>query len=153
MAPTEWTTIRVPREVHAQIQKLSQKFNMPAWKVVAWGLSFITEHLKNAKAKEELPAADKAAWYAVKVAMTVGAFRENPSERKLKEVQRVLMQLRNRYGIDTDALWLAVLEYYNIAREVGKDEVPDDVKIELTTQLKIVVLEIFEKLLFEEKTG
>jgi len=101
----KWKTVSLPDDVWRTICELSEKLGLPRWKVVARSAQFFAFQLKKPKLKKELPAVDKVAWYAVKVAMSVGRLKENPTEENFNKLLETLSQVQDRMGVD--ASWVA----------------------------------------------
>ncbi len=144
-----WTTIKVPVELRDQIKALADYYRTTEWRIVEWGISFVQEQKKRPKIKEELPVIDKVAWYITKLAQTVGAFRTNPTAEKLNQVKRVAQQIQERLGIDTRMLIRVAEDYYK-NRNVAYTA---DLRIELTAELKMVIIDIIWKKLMKEENG
>jgi len=131
---TKWTTIKVPIELKELIKKIAEKQEVPEWKVIMRAVSFYQEQLKKPSLKESLPWIEKAAWYAAKVAMSVGMFKENPTEESLRGLFKVLDQVEERYKVDTSLLREMARQYFYTKNK--KD------RIELNAACKLVVLDI-----------
>lgn len=140
-----WTTIKVPVELRDVVKALAQRYSVPENKILWWSVAFFYEQIREPRLKEDLPQVDKASWYISKLAMSVGAFKENPSVDNLQKLQKTAMQVAQRLGVDTRHLIRAAQDYARYQ--------DTDTKIELNAALKMVVLDIIWKVLKQEDTG
>jgi len=131
---SNWTTIKVPKELIPKIKEVSEKEGRAYWRVLTEALSFYTTQKRKPRVKEDLPALDKCSWYIAKCAMSVGALKENPSEANLAYLRRTLNQIEERLGVDTSLL-LKVAEDY-----VKKQDTHN--KMELNMSLKMLIVDI-----------
>lgn len=142
-----WTTIKVPTEIRDKVKELSEKLKMPQWRVLLELLNHYTVILQKPKKKKELPEIDKAAWYIVKLAMSVGAFKENTTEQNKQRLLDTISQVGDRLDVDISLLVKAVNDYMRhkgTARET-------DARMELNEALKITVIEIISKEILNEE--
>jgi len=138
-----WTTIKVPVELRDAIKALSEKFGVPEYRVVWWGVSFFTEQISHPRIKEYLPLLDKASWYIAKLSMSVGAFKENPTPDNMSKLMKTAMQVSERLRVDTSYLIRSAENYMR--------HIDNDTKMELNASLKMVILDTMWKCLTEGK--
>jgi hypothetical protein len=134
--------VEVPEEVWRVIDDYARVHGKPAWRVVMDAVSLYAAYyggrLRNPDWTRPFPAPGKAAWYAVKLAMAVGAVKADPSPERVRRLHNIIAQVRKRLGINCDALELALYDYI-AARQSGDPERIKDAEIELTGALSIVV--------------
>lgn len=135
----KWTTIKVPAELRDRIKALAERMGTAEWRVVLMGVSFLAKQIEEPRIKEDLPLIDKVSWYIAKLAMSVGAFKENPTEENLQRLRRTCLQIAQRYGIDTSIVLRTAEDYM---RSPGTDT-----KIELNMSLKMVIVDMMWKLM------
>ena len=143
---TKWTTVKLPVEIRDKIKRLAGRFGMSQWELVNWTLGFAESQLRKPKIKKDLPALDKISWYAAKLGMAVGAFRENPTEDNLGNAERVCIQIMERLGVDTSSL-IKVLHDYWEKRDKRESR---GLKMEISMELKFVIMEMMYKHLIED---
>ena len=131
---TKWTTIKVPVEVRNVIKKLMNEEKKPAWKVIVESVLWYNRIKRRPHEKAELPVTEKISWYITKLCMSVGAFKENPTEENLKRLQKTLTQIKERLKIDTDIVFRAAVSYQR------KPEVENRTELNMAT--KSVVFDI-----------
>ena len=154
--PRKWSTIYAPAELRDRIDALATKTGKPKWKIVLEALALYETSLRTPRSKEELPIVDKVIWYVQKLAMSIGALKENPSDANLQKTQRTVQQVRERLGIDTRLLERAVRDYVATARREYQDQVArhadmDEVTMELNMALKSTLIEIVYKYILKEE--
>jgi len=134
--------IEVPEEVWRVVDDYARVRGQPAWRVVMDAVSLYAAYhggrLRNPDWTRPFPPAGKAAWYAIKLAMAVGAVKADPSPERVRKLHAVMAQVRKRLGINCDVLELALYDYI-AARQSGSPERVRDAEIELTGALSIVV--------------
>jgi len=140
---SRWTTVKVPGEVRERISSLARAEGKAEWRIVLDALAFYEAQKRSPRIKQELPTWEKVAWYIVKLAMSAGSLRENPTEENLELLKRTCQQIEERLGVRTDLL-LRVAEAY--VRD------PDiDNRMELNAAVKMVVFDILYYRLFTEE--
>ena len=130
----KWSTIKVPKEFLEKLREVSENEGRAYWRVLTEALSFYVTQKKKPKKKTELPILDKCSWYIAKVSMSVGALKENPTEKNLNYLRRTLEQIEERLGIDTSLLW-------KIANDYAKEQSTHN-KMELNMTLKMLIVDI-----------
>jgi hypothetical protein len=153
---TRESTIYAPPELKSKIKELSERTSKPQWKIVLEALAMYESTLRKPRAKEELPVVDKVTWYIQKVAMSVGALKENPSEENLARTLNTIRQVKERLLVDTDLLERAVLDYVKLVKSsvedaVAKHKIIDEARLELNMALKSLLLEIVYKWILKEE--
>jgi hypothetical protein len=134
--------IEVPEEVKRLVDDYAHVHGKPAWRVVMDAVSLYAAYyggrLRERDGSRPFPPAGKAAWYAVKLAMAVGAVKADPSPARVKRLHEMMSQVRKRLGVDCNVLELALYDYI-AARQSGDPERVRDAEMELTGALSIVV--------------
>jgi hypothetical protein len=134
--------IEVPEEVWRVIDDYARVHGKPAWRVVMDAVSLYAAYhggrLRERDGSRPFPPAGRAAWYAVKLAMAVGAVKADPSPERVRKLHDIIAQVRKRLGINCDILEFALYDYI-AARQSGDAERIRDAEIELTGALSIVV--------------
>ena len=139
---TEWTTIKIPREVLYKLKALSYKEQKPYWKIVINAISFYDTIRRRPYIKSELPNIDKASWYIAKALMSIGSLKENPTKENLAKLEKTLNQIQKRIGINPE---------YVIASARSYVRKPDtDNRIELNASAKMLVIDILYKMVLKE---
>jgi hypothetical protein len=141
------TTIYSPPELKSKVKELSERTGKPQWKVLLEAITLYEATLRRPKMKEELPIVDKVVWYVQKLSMSIGALKENPSEKNLEQTMRTIQQIKERLGVDTGLLERAVVDYVKLTSNLPSDpverhRVEDEAKMEINMALKSVLLEI-----------
>jgi len=137
-----WTTIQVPVELRDMIKNLALRENKTEWQIIMDSVSFYYAQKQKPRVKEEASILDKVSWYITKLATSVGAFKENPSEQNLEKLKKTAQQVQERLGVDTSLLVRVAEAYMNY-----RDE---DSKMELNAALKMIILEIILQKLARE---
>jgi len=138
-----WTTISVPTELREMIKNLALRENKSEWQIVMDSVSFYYAQKQKPRIKEEASILDKVSWYITKLATSVGALKENPSEQNLERLKKTAEQVQERLGVDTSLL-VRVAEAYMRYRD-------EDSRMELNAALKMVILEIILNKLAREQ--
>jgi hypothetical protein len=154
--PRRWSTIYAPAELKDRIDALAAKTGKPRWKIVLEAIALYETSIRAPRSKEELPVVDKVIWYIQKVAMSIGALKENPSESNLAKTMKTIEQIKERLGVDTRILERAVRDYMATARREYQDQVArhadmDEVTMELNMALKSVLIEIMYRYILKEE--
>jgi len=151
-----WTTVKVPKELDRKITEFSRRSGKAKWKIVLDAIALYETTFKKPKAKEELPKVDKVLWYIEKLAMSVGALKERPTNDNLQRTLRTAQQVRERLGVDTSLLERAITEYVRAVNAGGgepveRHELVDEVTLEVNMALKSVLVEMFYKHILKEE--
>ncbi|PNV80686.1 MAG: hypothetical protein C0179_05290 [Fervidicoccus sp.] len=144
---TEWKTIRVRSDVYEIIKKYSEMRGIPISSVIAQALTFMDLQRRRPRVKEQLPLADKFAWYITKVLMSAGAFKENPSQENYDYLVKNFNDLEDRLGVETSMAREAVDRLFKKKKETWT---ADD-KIEFNSAFKSLVLQMIWLLEKEEE--
>jgi len=150
------TTIYVPVEFKRKIKELSERTGKAQWRLLLDALALYESTLRKPKMKEELPTVDKVVWYMQKLAMSIGALKENPSEENLNKTMKTIQQIKERLQVDTGLLERAVIDYVRLALSAPQDPVSrhrflDEATMEVNMALKSVLLEIVYRHIFKEE--
>jgi len=141
-----WTTIRVRRELKNTIQEHAMKLGIPMHKFIAKSIMFFVEQERKPKLKKDLPLIDKVSWYITKLSMSVGRFKENPTEGNLEKLIETANEVSERMEVDTSWIVKAGTDYFK-----RKDS---ESSMELNTALKNTVIMLINKLVeYEEVKG
>jgi hypothetical protein len=134
--------VEVPEEVKKLIDDYARVHGKPAWRVVMDAVSLYAAYhggrLRERDGSRPFPPAGRAAWYAIKLAMAVGAVKADPSPERVRKLHEIMSQVRKRLGINCNVLELALYDYI-AARQSGSPERVKDAEVELTGALSIVV--------------
>ena len=136
----EWKMIRVPKALHDQLAREAQKRGLPIHAIISEALNFYYGFTKSRVPRKEHSNIDKGLWYIMKLAMSVGALKADPSFDNLRRLSKTLAQLRERLDIDTSEL-----EEFIRVHSIFID---DEVKMELNAITKNLIYQIADKLLF-----
>jgi hypothetical protein len=142
------SSIYVPRVFKERVVALSKRYNKSQWRILLEALSLYETSLRKADAKAKLPDIEKGIWYIQKLAMSVGALKANPSDQNYQLTLRTISQVRDRLSIDTSLLEKAVQDFYDFAR---KNQVDNDIILELNASLKTVLTDIIFKNILKEQ--
>ena len=153
------TTIYVPVEFKQKIKELSERTGKAQWRLLLDALTLYESTLRKPRVKEELPVVDKVVWYMQKLAMSIGALKENPSGENLNKTMKTIQQIKERLQVDTGLLERAVIDYVRLAGSAPQDPVSrhrflDEATMEVNMALKSVLLEIvYTHILKEEEAS
>ena len=141
----KWKTIRVPEELWHEIKALTHEYEAhrgdALWRVIAKALSHYKPALHRGFKNASIPRLDKAAWYAFKLASSVGALKENPGDSNLELLKTTCRQIEDRLGIS--------MQLVIKAAEVYKKRPTTQNKVELNDVVKLAITDILTKLLVE----
>jgi len=141
-----WTTIRVRRELKNVIQEHATRLGIPMHKFIAKSITFFVEQERKPKLKRDLPLIDKVSWYITKLGMSVGRFKENPTEVNLEKLIETANEVSERMEVDTSWVVKAANDY--IKRKDSESS------MELNSALKNTVIMLINKLAeYEEVRG
>ena len=151
------TTIYAPPELKEKLKRLSEKTGRTQWRILLEALELYETSLRKPRAKEELPIVDKVVWYIEKLAMSVGALKENPSSENLQKTTKTISQVRERLKVDTAILERAVADFIKAVNTKAsngaeKHAMLDEATIELNMALKSVLIEIVYTYILKEKS-
>ena len=153
---TKSSTIYAPPELKEKLKRLSEKTGRTQWRILLEALELYETSLRKPRAKEELPIVDKVVWYIEKLAMSIGALKENPSNENHQKTVKTIQQIRERLKIDTALLERAVADFIkavNTKASNGAEKhiMLDEATIELNMALKSVLIEIVYTYILKEK--
>lgn len=131
---TRWTSIRVPVELRDLIRDVSEKEGKAYWRVLVEAMSFYVTLKRKPYKKGELDVLEKASWYIAKALMSIGIFKENPTEENYRRLERTLNQIKERLGVNVDYILRVARTYLMVQDREGR--------IELNMSAKILVFDI-----------
>ncbi len=131
----EWTTIRIPKELKEKIEDLSRKKNVAYWKVIQEAISWYQSTVIETRNRELIPDIDKVSWYIVKLSYSVSKLRDNPTDDNFQWLEKTVMQIKERLGVNIDYLLKSARSYQ---LEQSKENL-----IELWMSLKMAVIDMF----------
>jgi len=141
----KWCTIRVPKELKDQLDEIAKNYeahkNDAYWRIIAKAVAHYKPSLQAGFKKKQIPRLDKAAWYAFKLASSIGALKENPTPQNLDLLKTTCQQLEDRLGLDLSLLRKA-------AEDFTKHPTTQN-KIELNDLTKLVIADIITKFILE----
>ncbi len=137
-------TIKVKESTYRIVKELAQRYGTPMHEVVDQAVQYYRSVVRQPRIKEDNNALEKAVWYIVKLAMSVGAFKENPSDENLARLEKTARQIAERLGVDTSSVMEEAYNYKK-AVEASNDYYVNIAKANLNQAVKNVALEILEK--------
>jgi len=145
------TTVWMPVELKARVESLSRKYGKPQWRILMEAVALYETTLRKYAALQELPSVDKALWYMEKLAMSIGALKENPGDDNLAKTAKTISQVRERLQVDTSLLEKAVADYVKVVKDSrAGSKARDEATIELNMALKFTLVEITYKHILKE---
>jgi hypothetical protein len=134
---TKTTHMRIPRSLKEEIKREAERRGISMWQVlVEWASAFYDIR----RGKTPRADADKIAWYIYKLSASVGEFRASPTAENKQATLETLQQVKERLGVATDELELAIKSYDGTHAK----------KKTLNDAAKLIVLRILEKSQEEE---
>jgi len=141
----KWATIRIPAELKKELDEIIQGYEAHRgdayWRVIAKAIAHYKPMLSRGLSRKEVPRLDKAAWYSFKLASSIGALKENPSQQNLELFKTTCRQLEDRLGLDLSLLRKAAEDYVKHPSTQNK--------IELNDLTKLVIADIITKFILE----
>ncbi len=113
--PITWKPIPVPQEVHAVVKTQSEREGSAMWKIVVKAIELYTTLQRkhwNIDVNPDAQKIDRLAWYIYKLTASIGAYRESPSMKRRRLIEKTLEQIRERIGVDTSELELVIEQYF-----------------------------------------
>ena len=120
-------TVQVRPETKQKIKRFAIELRTTQTDIIDRALACL-EKLTNLENDKEL---DRIAWYIIKLAMSVGHFKEYPDKLNFNQLKYTSNQIKERLGVDTGKLLVLAEEYM---RKQDKET-----KIRLNEELKSVV--------------
>ena len=112
-----WTTVKIPREIHAQLKQMAEKRGVSMWELIADMLSFyrakMSEGMGNRTGEVEIDA-QKIAYYIMKLSYSVTKFKENPSKENYDWLIKTAEQIEQRLGVDLSLLKRIAEQYRRV---------------------------------------
>ena len=154
---TEYTTIRVPRELHEQLKKHAQEYKMSIHEFISLLLTNYEEKLRELleiRNKTIATRLELASWYITKFMLSFCGWRflidnnvkdESLIAQKLEQLKKVCDQLESRYGISTE-------DFRNIVRQYLESRDKEDL-ILVTQMAKEIIKQIIIKILNYQVEG
>jgi hypothetical protein len=149
------SSISLPREIFEKLDSLSRRTRKSKQNIILEALSLYETQIRRPRIKEEFPITDKIIWYMMKLAMSIGALKENPTEVNLNKTMKTISQVRDRLKVNTSVLEKAVQDFYIAMRTLPEDpslrhDVIDEATMEINMALKSVLIEIFFNYIYKE---
>lgn len=136
-----YTTILVPVELRDKVKELALRENKSQWKILEEAIGLYYTQKKRPKIKEALPIHDKVIWYIIKVSMSVGAFKENPTAENLSKLEKTVNQIAQRLKwvpYNTASLLLKTAKIYLDSDDQSRKKASGEVNM----ALKMMVTDI-----------
>jgi len=139
-------TIYVSKPVKEKLTELAKKKGVARNKVI--------EDLIKRCEEINIEKLDRVMWYAIKVSMSVGAFKENPTDGNYARLNKTIDQIEERLDIDVKELREAIRRYLEVAKREYKNpqvkiEDINKAKIELNEKLKMTLMNMARKHILE----
>ncbi|MCD6198932.1 MAG: hypothetical protein J7K15_10240 [Deltaproteobacteria bacterium] len=142
MVANGYTTIKVSKKTHAQLETLKKELGMSFDQVVQFLIQFYMEH-KNAKPQVDAKELDRAAWYMLKLAFSVQVLKQlvdegrqnGEVERQLQRLKEICGQIEERLKVDADIVIDAAYEFLSYR------------DVESKTFLNSAVKEVYKRIL------
>jgi len=140
----DYTTMLIPRELKEKIKYLAEREGKAQWRVLEEAIGLIYADKTKPRIKESLSWMDKVSWYIIKIAMSVGAFKENPSDDNLKRLEATASQVAERLKLpyNSVAMLLRLARQYRDAHGKGDRALVSHMARELNMALKMIVIDI-----------
>ena len=120
-------SIQVSPDVKKRVKELAVKNKTTQAKIIEEAI-ILLEKIANLEDSSEL---DRISWYIIKLAMSVGHFKEYPDKLNYNQLKYTAKQIQERLGVDTSKLLVLAEEYM---RKQDKET-----KIRLNEALKEIV--------------
>jgi hypothetical protein len=149
------SSISLSREIYEKLDSLSKRTRKSKQNIILEALSLYETQIRRPRIKEDFPITDKIIWYMMKLSMSIGALKENPSEINFNKTMKTISQIRDRLKVNTSVLEKAVQDFYISMRTLPEDpslrhDVVDEVTMEINMALKSVLIEIFFNYIYKE---
>jgi len=135
------THIRIPPSIAGMLKAEAIRENVPIWVVVERALSFYFAQYRAHFANTG--NLDKCAWYAFKLASSIGEFKGEPSERNRDLLLKTVRQVRDRIGVNTEVLEGAIERFHTNPSPKNR--------MVLNNESKLVIAQIIVNMLGVEK--
>jgi len=149
------SSISLSREIYEKLDSLSKRTRKSKQNIILEALSLYETQIRRPRIKEDFPITDKIIWYMMKLSMSIGALKENPTETNLNKTMKTISQIRDRLKVNTSVLEKAVQDFYISIKTLPDDpslrhDVIDEVTMEINMALKSVLIEIFFNYIYKE---
>jgi len=149
------SSVSLPREIFDKLDSLSKRTRKSKQNIILEALSLYETQIRRPRIKEEFPVADKIIWYMMKLSMSIGALKENPTEINFNKTMKTISQIRDRLKVNTSIIEKAVQDFYISMRTLPEDpslrhDVIDEATMEINMALKSVLIEIFFNYIYKE---
>jgi len=149
------SSISLSREIYEKLDSLSKRTRKSKQNIILEALSLYETQIRRPRIKEDFPITDKIIWYMMKLSMSIGALKENPTETNLNKTMKTISQIRDRLKVNTSVLEKAVQDFYISIKTLPDDpslrhDVVDEVTMEINMALKSVLIEIFFNYIYKE---
>ena len=142
---TEYKSISLPKPLYDKIFNLANKKKVANWQIIHEALNFYELLEKRPYQKKDLPRLDKASWYIWKVAKAIALIEEYPDESNVGRVLQVLDQVNERlFNNQNENIEILKKLIERYVKEKSKE-----LKIEISTTVKMLIADIIVTLLFE----
>lgn len=134
--------VRLPVPLWGALKDQAEREGVPIWVIVHRAFTAYISRYRSHYTRD-IDAVDRAAWYAFKLAATIGRIYDHsrgPLPSDLSEsIEKVLAQLRDRIGVETGPLEAAIAQY--LSRPTKKN------RMLLSGAAKRAIAEIIDKTL------
>jgi hypothetical protein len=153
------SSVSLPREIFDKLDSLSKRTRKSKQNIILEALSLYETQIRRPRIKEDFPITDKIIWYMMKLSMSIGALKENPTEINFNKTMKTISQIRDRLKVNTSILEKAVQDFYISMRTLPEDpsldpslrhDVIDEATMEINMALKSVLIEIFFNYIYKE---
>ena len=149
------SSVSLPREIFDKLDSLSKRTRKSKQNIILEALSLYETQIRRPRIKEDFPITDKIIWYMMKLSMSIGALKENPSEINFNKTMKTINQIKERLKVNTSVLEKAVQDFYISMRTLPEDpslrhDVVDEATMEINMALKSVLIEIFFNYIYKE---
>jgi hypothetical protein len=149
------SSVSLPREIFDKLDSLSKRTRKSKQNIILEALSLYETQIRRPRIKEDFPITDKIIWYMMKLSMSIGALKENPTEVNFNKTMKTINQIKERLKVNTSVLEKAVQDFYISMRTLPEDpslrhDVVDEATMEINMALKSVLIEIFFNYIYKE---
>jgi len=109
-----WTTISIPENIYQSIKMRARSRGLALWRLIYDAVVFYDAARRKHFQLEGLEA-QKKIYYIVKLAMSAGQFKENPSDENLAYLHQNCARIKEVFGVETQQL-IAAAEVYRAKR-------------------------------------
>jgi len=132
--------IRVPTPLWGALKDQAKREGVPIWVVLHRAFTAYISRYRSHYTRD-VDAIDKAAWYAFKLAATIGRLYIDQGQETLELLNKVIEQIKDRIGIDTRPLEAAIGAFL--------DNPTQKTRALLSGTTKKTIAEIIDQLLYK----